>query len=489
MSDGDSDTRSAVMTGTGIAVVALASAAQLALYLRSFGATHRTDGLIAAFAVYTLAVVFAQLLRTTAIPLVSGARPALSGTAFGWSIALSGLSVAVVFAAIADPLAHAVAGSSGEEGVRVARTSLQVMAPAMGLQVIGAGLAVRGAIRERLVTVAMAYMVSAVAGLVAFFILRHPAAEVVLAWTMLTASCVLVVALAFSIGAPVRRPPGWRAILRSTLLLVRSTPLPGALVVVYPITLALAPAGGGGQITIFGLAVTACSYLAGFTGQALSMVDVVAFTRIETGAVEARRALITRAFRYSMLVAIPGMGIAAVAGGPLVRGLLPHSSTGAHTAFGVDVVLLAPWLVATLAVWATLPALLADPDLLAGRRLALAVAGLLAVHVIVTLIGRAVAGFDGLIVAMAAAPATLVLVGLPMTAPGAGRLLLRHAVIVVALGAVSFGAAALAADAISSGDAAAGVVAALAGALVYVSLAAFVYPDAVRTVLRLTGRR
>jgi hypothetical protein len=331
-------------------------------------------------------------------------------------------------------------------------------------------------------------MISAVAGLVAFFILRHPAAEVVMAWTMLTASCVLVAALTLTIGAPIQRPPSWRQIVRSTLLLVRSTPLPGTLVIVYPITLALAPAGRGGQITIFGLAVTACSYLAGFTGQALSMVDVVAYTRIESGAVEVRRALITRAFRYSMLVAVPGLGIAAVAGGPLVRALLPNNSAGAHASFGTDVVLLGPWLVATLAVWATLPALLADRNLLAGRRLAIAVGGMLAVHVIAALIGRAVAGFDGLIVAMAAAPTALVLVALPMTAPGAGRGLVRHAVIVVAIAAASFGAVALGAQAISNGGAIAGVVAALVGTLVYVPLAVLAYPDAARTVLRLAGR-
>ena len=50
----------------------MGSAFQVGLYLRDFGATHRTDGLIAAFAVYTLVVVLGQLLRTTAVPLLSG---------------------------------------------------------------------------------------------------------------------------------------------------------------------------------------------------------------------------------------------------------------------------------------------------------------------------------------------------------------------------------------------------------------------------------
>jgi hypothetical protein len=59
-----------------------------------------------------------------------------------------------------------------------------------------------------------------------------------------------------------------------------------------------------------------------------------------------------------LLLAAPGLGIAAVAGAPIVRALLPLDSTGSESYFGVDVVLLTPCLIATLAVWATLPALL-----------------------------------------------------------------------------------------------------------------------------------
>lgn len=477
------------MNGAALAMVAVGSAVQVAFYLRDFGATHRTDGFIAAFAVYSLVVVLAQILRTTAVPLLSGRAPMLTGRDFGWALVLIAAVAAGGCEAFAAPLAHVIAGASGHEGRRIAASSLRVMAPAMGLQVIGAGLAVSGALRGRLASVALAYMASAAAGLAAFFPLRGPAAESVLAWTMLVASLVLVVGLVLDGGIRARLPPGGKTVPRAAFALLRSTPLPASFVVMYPITLALAAGAHPGQITLFGLAFTACSYLAGFTGQALSMADAVALTRIGSEALDERRALVTRAFRYSALVAVPGLGVAAVAGEPIVRALLRHSSAGTHGYVGLDVLLLVPWLVATLGLWATLPAVLAQPDRLAQGRLAAAVSVLLALHTAAELLARAIAGFDGLVIAMALAPAAFVTVGLRVAVPTAGRELLRHAAIIVAVGAVSFGSSYLVAHAISASSAVLGIAAALAGGLVYVALAAAAYPDAVRTVVRTARRR
>jgi len=477
------------MNSAALAVVALGSATQVALYLRSFGATHRTDGFIAAFAVYSLVVVLAQILRTTAVPLLSGPAPALTGAAYGWAIAVIAAVAAVACEALAAPLADLVAGASGAAGRTIATASLRVMAPAMGLQIVGAGLAVAGAVRGRLVAVALAYMASSVAGLTAFFLLRGSASERVLAWTMLVASLVLVAGLllADGVAATTRRPPGASVVGRACLALMRSTPLPACFVLMYPITLALAPGRPPGRITLFGLAFTACSYLAGFTGQALSMVDAVALAQMDAGAVDERRAVVTRAFRYSLLVAVPGLGVAAVAGGPIVDALLPHSSTGSHGYFGADVLLLVPWLVATLGLWALLPAVLADPGRFEGRLVVAAVA-LVALHIAAELVGRAIAGFDGLIVAVTVAPAAFVAASLRVAVPTAGRELLRNAAVIVAIGAVSFGACSLGARAIADGGALAGVAAAAAGALVYAALATVAFPDAARSVLRLAGQ-
>jgi hypothetical protein len=461
----------------------------VAFYLRDFGATHRTDGFIAAFAVYSLVVVFAQLLRTTAVPLLSGRSPVLGRVAFAWAIVSAAIVAGGLCEAFASPLAALVAHGSGAAGRHVATVALRVMAGAMGLQIWGAGLAVIGALRNRLIAVGLAYAASAAAGIACFFAFHSVAKEVVLAWSMLAASVVLVAGLVLGVRIHIEHPPSLRRILAAAAALLASTPLPGIFILMYPITLALAHGGRPGQITLFGLAFTACAYLAGFTGQAVSMVEVVTLTRAEGDQVEIRRAAVARAFRYSLLLAAPALGVAAVAGGPIVQALLPQRAGGPHGYFGTAVLLLIPWLVATLAFWAVLPALLVHEGRLRGTRLAVILAALVALHLGATLVLRALAGFDGLILAMAVAPAAFVAAGLRIAVPEAGWTVLRNAAAVLTVGAVSFGVLDLAALALTSSGALTGVVVAVAGACAYGILVWFAYPDSARTMLRLASRR
>ena len=483
-----SATLNAALNGAALATVALGSAVQVALYLRYFGATHRTDGLIAAFAAYSLVVVLGQLLRTTAVPLLSGTRPLMTGPAFGWAVVLIALVGAACCAALSQPLGHAVAEASGPQGRSTAASALLIMAPATGLQLVGAGLAVSGATRERLDRVAVAYMVSALAGLVAFFALRGPAAELVLAWTVLIASTVLVVFLVTGVGVTVHRPQRWSEVSQATFALVRSVLLPASFVVMYPLSLALAPSSRPGEITLFGLAFTGCSYVAAFTAQALSMSDALTFARLGPNASAERQALILRAFRYSLLLAAPVLAMAAIAGAPIVRALLPADSIGSHSYFGTFVLLLIPWLIATLGVWVTMPPLLARFHGFAGWRLLSAVVSLIAIHVVSILVGRAIAGFDGLVLALAVAPTVFTVVGLRIAAPGTATHMIRPALTVVAAAATSFGISALALLAVAGDTPAAGVVAALVGAALYLFLARLAYPDATRTLISLVIR-
>ena len=488
LSSSNSATRHAALNGGALATVALGSGIQVALYLRDFGATHRTDGVIAAIAVYSLVVVLGQLLRTTAVPLLSGERPVLSNVEFGWGVGVIALLVAVLCAALASLIAHFIAGASGSTGRHVAAQALVIMAPAIGLQVAGSGVAVAGAVRGRLGAVSLAFIGSSVAGLLGFFLLRA-SAELVLAWANLIGSVGLIVGLLVGVRVTLHPPPGARRLIAATLALVRSIPLPASFVFMYPLTLALAPHDRPGQITLFGLAFTACSYLAGFTGQALSMVDAVALSRLDGAAIAERRAVVIRSFRSSLLLAAPGIGIAAVAGGPIVHALVPARAHGSSLGFGVDIVLLIPWLVATLGVWATLPALISGHYGLDGRRLDAAFAGLVVLHVVASLVGRAVWGFDGVVIAMAIAPAAFTAAGLRMAVPSAASRLLQQLGVVGAAAAVSFGVLELASRAVADGSVVSAVVASVIGAAVYSGLAALAFPDAVRTFARLvTGR-
>lgn len=487
--DGNSATRGAALNGAAIASMALGSGLQLALYLRHFGTTRDTDAMIAALAVYSLVSVAGQVLRTTSVPFFAASGPALNLRLFGWTMASIALVTTAVCAACAVPVAKLVAHSTGGAGISVATTAVRVMAPAIGLQIAGGGLAVVGALRGRLSFVALSYIACGSTGLVGYFVLEHSTGIQVLAWTNVISGGTVVVILAIGLRLHPERPTGLRATLQAGGRLLRSLPLPMSFGLMYPVTLALAPRSRAGEITLFGLAYTACSYLSGITAQALSMSDVVSLARLDNADAAHRRATVLRAFHYSLLLAIPGAGVAGLAGGPVLTALMPSRVGTGGGVLGIDILLLVPFLVAGLAVWATLPALLSTEHGLNGRRLLLLIVGLLAVHGAATLFGRAVWGFDGVALAMAVAPTAFVWFGLRLAAPGTASLLLRPAATICGLGAISFGLLALAVHPLAQlHGALPGIVSACIGVLAYGFLVWRLYPAEAGTLARLVRR-
>jgi hypothetical protein len=469
---------SAAANGLAVAVVAAGSGVQVVLYLHRFGTNHATDGFIAAFAVYALVVVVAQILRTSAVPIVSGAPPLLGRSRFGWAVASASVCATLVVLGLSEPLARLLTSSSGARARSVAEDSLLVMAPAMGLQTAAAGLAVAGGLRDRLMAVAFAYMISTVVGLVAFFVLVGPAAERVLAYTMLASSSALVVLLLLLVRPRMSRPPPPIALASAVSLLMRTTPIPASFVLMYPITLALVPRVPVGTITIFGLAFTACSYLIGATGQAPSMVWV--YDHVAFGESDARE-LIVRAFRYSMVIATPALGVGILAGQPIVHALLAGRADRG-TGFATDLLLLSPWAVATLGLWAALPAVLARTGDHRGRRTGLIVTALVAVHIVASLLGRAVWGFNGLIVVTAAAPLVFTIICLWALHPAAGRDLTGDSALILGMAAAAFGAV-VPLRMLIGGGAAGGIVAGATATAVYACLVRLVYPMMGRAAL------
>lgn len=483
----DSSTRSAALNGAALATGALGSAIQVALYLHDFGASHLTDGMIAAIAVYSFAATIGQLLRTTAVPLLSGTRPLVSQRAFGWGMGMIALVAALICFAGAVPLAHLVAGSATAGGERVATTALRVMSAAIGLQLAAAGLAVDGALRGRLNHVAIAYAAAGVLGVVGYVALERPTGIQVLAWTNVVSGAVVVSVLVVWLRVVPVRPPSPSKLLGAVVAVFRSVPLPASFVVMYPLTLALIPIGLPGRVTLFGLAYTASSYLAGFTAQALSMSEVVELSRAIGAGDEVRRRIVLRSFRYSLLVAAPASGLGVIVGGPFV-GAFMHARVGVSAgAFGTDMLLLSPLLIATLAVWATMPALLSSHDAIGPERMALASLALVAVHVLATLAGRALWGFDGAVIAMAAAPAAFVVVAQFGVARGVAALLLEHSIPVCLAVTVAFGSLSLIARETGIAGAAGDAAVAVLGALLYMLFVFRFCPGEARTLLRLVG--
>jgi hypothetical protein len=154
-----------------------------------------------------------------------------------------------------------------------------------------------------------------------------------------------------------------------------------------------------GEISQFAVAFTVCSYLPGLTAIAIGMTDVAGMSSQTTTAQE-RAAVSKRSARWSTVLVAPVLGVAATVGAAVLAGISPDNTNDAAD-FGRLFALLGPWLVATVLLWSTLPTVLARTR---GNGLVRYVPVIVAVHVIATLAGRAIADFNGVVVAMAVAP-------------------------------------------------------------------------------------
>jgi hypothetical protein len=385
------------VTSLGILAIAVTSAAEVLAFLHRFGATTRTDGVFVAFALYSLVTVFAQILRTSAVPLVSGEGAPLTPAEF--VTALTGMAVVIAILGFlgAGALGDVLGRSLEPEGRTLVASSLRLLAPAMALQLVGAGMAVIGATRRRFRAVGFGYVVANIVGLAAFFVAAPIVEERSLAWCVLVGSIVLVPCLLPATGTKVTMPPNFRGVLPASSLVLRSAAIPLAFVAIYPITLALAGSVPPGEITRFAFAYTVCSYLPGLTSVALSMTDVAVLSTSATSA-SARADIAVRSARWSSFAIAPVLALAATVGPDLFARLQSEGDAGDLGRLFVE---LAPWLLATVLLWTTLPALLAETR---GQRTLRFVPAILVLHIVATLVGRALWGFDGVVVAMAVAP-------------------------------------------------------------------------------------
>lgn len=477
----------AALNSIGLLVTALGSAIQVALFLSQFGANHRTDGVIAALAVYSLVSVVGQLLRTTAVRLLVGSGRVMTLNTFGWAVVALVVITTALGLVLAAPLGSLVAAASGGDARGTATTALRVMSPAMSLQIAGAALAVIGGVRGRFGLVAVAYALAAAVGVGTYASVSLTASVQALSWANVASAVVLCAALIGGMRLRAHRPPSPFVLARAAAALLHDIPMPISFIVMYPITLALAPRARAGDVTLYGLAYTVCSYLPGITAQALSMASMSRFVSLDEAETEARKEGVVQAFRYSLVVAVPILAVTAVAGAPIVGLLVSQRTDATGASFATYAALLGPYLVASLGVWTVLPAVLSSTKRPTGWWMVAVTVGLLLLHALATICGRLVAGFDGAIVAMSIAPAVFAMVALSRVLPGAAIHVIRPALTVCAIAVVSFGPLDLAAHHIAASSPAVGIITAGCALGVYVALVSAVFADESRALHRLAN--
>src|SRR5689334_20857142 len=212
-------TRSAVRSGlaTGLAQVALslAAAGAGALLAQKFGRSAKTDGFLAAYAVYTLLVLAAQSFRLVVVPGLTRAaqegRLAAESRAYAIAFLALAVPVCVLVGVFSHPLGELVTGTLPESSARIAARALVILVPAAFVQLLASLAASALAALDSYATAAVGFGASGLVGLALFAALAGPVGIVALAWALLVnAAVALAVPLSalFHRGALAGPAPG-----------------------------------------------------------------------------------------------------------------------------------------------------------------------------------------------------------------------------------------------------------------------------------------
>jgi hypothetical protein len=402
----------------------LTSGIQALLYLSSFGVGGKTDGFFIAFALYTSFGIFSQSIRITSAPFLVGSRPRLTPAEFGVALVVIAVPVALLTIPLAGPVAAILAPGLTPVQRGVTESALPILGVAMVLQLWAAGGATLLAVRDRFDRIAIAYLIGALAGLVAYLVASRFAGELSLGWSMLAMAVVTGTIMLDGVRGAIPLAERGRVALRSWRRLAHCVwaVLSGTIVYLafnglYVVTLAFTSKYGSGSATVLSYAYLFASYLVAATGFALGMSRIADMSRgLLADRASVIAATVPGGFRYAMLIVAPALGALIAGGATLIGEVLPSSFSAADvTQLRLFAILLCAWTFAALLVNLLIPALLAF-----GRsKMVNVVAPVVFVaHIAVTAIGGALFGVDGVVGSFFVVPfcfAVVLMVG------GAGR--------------------------------------------------------------------
>lgn len=461
---------SGLLTALSNAVVLGVSAAIGVVVAREFGRGADTDGFFAAYGVFLVLALAATATRVAVMPALARARAeGTFGSTFGsYALGLAAVSLPLVALAVlaGDWSAAQLAGALPQQAQETEAEALVFLVPAAVAQLYAALAASGLAAFDSYGTAAAGFALGSVLGL-AFIVWRADEDGIVAsAWGALINGVVALAVLLLALL--VRADWGRRVVLDPVarlVSLVRAAALPLALQVLFVVCLRFAGELGTGAVTSFTYAYFLAAALVGVTASSLGMVSSVPLTRRSLSPERASRHVISTSV-VSFAAVGAAVGVFALVGDRIVRAALgPDYSGDPAGEIGRLVVLLGPWMGASIGVTVTFPMLfVAERE----RRLPLLALAVVLVHVAVAWAAIESFGLEGAAVALTVTT-LLVLAALlvelsPRVLAESARGLLAGGVVVAGVAAVTFGAPAallpaLAAAAVGVASFAAGLLA------------------------------
>ena len=437
---------SGLLTAFSTAVVTAAAAAIGVVVAREFGRGTETDGFFAAYGVFLVLGLAATAIRVAVLPTLARARgEGTFGAVFGsYALALAAVSLPLVAVAVlaGDASAGVLAGGLPESARETAAESLAFLVPAAVLQLFAALCASGLAAFDSYGTAAAGFAAGAVLGLALILWRAEEDGIVACAWGALVNGAV---ALAVPLVALLLRATWGRSSVLDPFVrlgeLVRAAALPLALQVLFVVCLRFAGALETGAVTSFTYAYFLAAALVGVTASSLGMVSSVPLARSSLSPERATRHVVSTSL-VSFAAVGAAAGVFALVGDRIVRGALGPAYAGeAGSEVGRLVVLLGPWMAASIGVTITFPMLF-----VAGRERRLPLLAVASVLVHVAVAWAAVDAFELEGAALALTVSTLLVLAVllaelsPRVFADSGRGLLLGAAVVAAAAALAFGA-------------------------------------------------
>ncbi len=398
----------------GIAVFGVLIAAK-------FGSDARTDGFFLANSIYAIVLFIGQSLRSTTVAgIVHDERHGIADALT--AVAVMAIGAIAVFVAAALLLMPVLTSGLNAAGTASARSSMLLLAPAAGLQLLSGVLAAILAARARYAVAAWAYTVGTLAALVLFALLASSlgidAIPVALLAGTATTTATLIAAVARDGRPALERSRGARQSVRmAAALLLGSAGLIGAQLVVASST-AFAARIGVHQATVYSYSVMALSLImaAAVTPANIVFAPVIAREWRGDTADLAIRAI--RTFRFGCLFVVPLVALLFVVGPEPAAALLAKLQRAQIDELLLVALILSPSALATLAAVIPELALLTTGRF---RTVATIAATGLGVHLTVTAVVVAAGGRLPAVAAVSALTATGIAVAATMTAAGPDR--------------------------------------------------------------------
>jgi O-antigen/teichoic acid export membrane protein len=438
---------SGLLTALSLAVVTGLSAAVGIVIAREFGLGAETDGFFAAYGVFLVLVLAASAVRIAVLPSLARAR---ADGIFGSVLASYALAVAfVAVPALALGLlangwtAAQLTGGLPESARETAADALVFLLPAAVAHLFAALAASGLAAYDSYATAAAGYALGSVLGLAVILWRVGEDGIVACAWGTLVNG---VVSLAVPLAALALRTSRGRRVplaVGSRLAeLARAALLPIALQAFFVVCLRFASGLGTGAVTSFTYAYFVASALVSVTASSLGMVSSVPLTRASLSPARASRHVVSASL-VSFAAVAAAAGVFALVGDRIVHAALgPAYAGAAGDEIGGLIVLLGPWMAASVGVTITFPMLfVAARD----RRLPLLAAAAVAFHAVVTWLAVSAFELDGAAVALTlstvAVLVALLLLLSPQVLSAGARGLLQGAAVTGGLALAAFGAA------------------------------------------------